>query len=52
MTNSDRRIAQRANTAVLFGVENIDPVSGFLLIEGRPCKLRKADKTGQRGVPA
>jgi anaerobic selenocysteine-containing dehydrogenase len=32
-----------ANTALLFSADNIDPISGSLLMKGHPCNVRRAD---------
>jgi len=31
-----------ANTALLFSAENVDPISGSVLMKGHPCRVRKA----------
>jgi anaerobic selenocysteine-containing dehydrogenase len=31
-----------ANTALLFNAENVDPISGSVLMKGHPCRVRKA----------
>ena len=33
-----------ANTALLFSDENIDPLSGSVLMKGHPCNVKKAPK--------
>jgi len=33
-----------ANVALLYGTENMDPISGSLLIKGHPCNVRKTTK--------
>jgi len=33
-----------ANSVLLYSAENIDPLSGCLLIKGHPCNVRKASK--------
>jgi anaerobic selenocysteine-containing dehydrogenase len=39
-----------ANVILLYSAENIDPISGCLLIKGHPCNVRKISKSGQPGM--
>jgi len=34
-----------ANTALLFSAENIDPISGSVLMKGHPCRVSKSEQT-------
>jgi predicted molibdopterin-dependent oxidoreductase YjgC len=43
--------SEGANVILLYSAENIDPISGCLLIKGHPCNVRKIPKLGQPGMP-